>query len=361
MVPFLDLQRGYDALEAEITAAVSKSLASGRYIGGPEVTAFETAFANFTGTTQCIGVGNGLDAIRLILEALGIGPGDEVLVPSNTFIATWLAVSQTGATPIPVEPDPSTHNVTADGFATAITDKTRVLIPVHLYGCPAPIDDIVALAAQHDLKVVEDAAQAHGATWKDTPIGGHGDAAAWSFYPGKNLGAYGDAGAITTRDAALAHRIRMLGNYGSEERYVHDLQGLNSRLDPVQAAILSVKLAHLDDWTDRRRAIAARYSAAFADLDDITLTAVPQAANPVWHLYVIRHPRRDALQNWLTDQGVQTLIHYPCPPHQQKAYATGASLPVAEQLAQEVLSLPMGPQMTDAEVDKVIAAVTAFA
>lgn len=360
MVPFLDLQRGYDELETEINAAVRASLASGRYIGGHEVEAFEAAFAKYTQTPHCIGVGNGLDAIRLVLDAMDIGPGDDVLVPSNTFIASWLAVSQVGATPIPVEPDPLTHNVTAAAFEKAITARTRVLMPVHLYGCPAPIDDIVALAARHDLKVVEDAAQAHGARWKDKPIGGHGDAATWSFYPGKNLGAYGDAGAITTRDADMAQRIRMLANYGSQERYVHDLQGLNSRLDPVQAAILSVKLSHLPDWTEQRRAIAARYNTAFADNADITLTTVPQAANPVWHLYVIRHPRRDALQAWLAEQGVQTLIHYPCPPHQQKAYATGASLPVAERLAGEVLSLPMGPQMTDAEVDQVIAAVTAF-
>ena len=354
MVPFLDLQRGYKELGPQIESAVSASLASGRYIGGPEVDAFETEFARFTGTAHCVGVGNGLDAIRLVLDAMEIGPGDDVLVPSNTFIATWLAVSQTGATPVPVEPDPQTHNVTVQGLKAALTAKTRALIPVHLYGCPAPIDDILAFARDHDLCVIEDAAQAHGARWKDVPIGGHGHAATWSFYPGKNLGAFGDGGAVTTNDPELAHRVRLMGNYGSEERYVHKQRGLNSRLDPVQAAILSVKLAHLEDWNDRRKGIAARYSAAFSALPALTLPDIPEAADPVWHLYVIRHPHRDALQTWLADQGIQTLIHYPCPPHKQGAYASSKHLPIAERLAREVLSLPIGPQMTNEEVDRVI-------
>lgn len=360
MVPFLDLRRGYEELKADINAAVSNSLASGRYIGGPEVDTFETAFADFTQASYCVGVGNGLDAIRLALEAMGVGPGDEVLVPSNTFIATWLAVSQVGATPVPVEPDPTTHNITVDGLAAAITDNTRVILPVHLYGCPAPIDDIVELARCHNLWVLEDAAQAHGARWKGRAIGSHGDAITWSFYPGKNLGAYGDGGAVTTDNQDLAQRIRMLSNYGSQQRYVHTLQGINSRLDPVQAATLSVKLAHLENWNKRRRDIATRYTAALSGLPDLILPSPPQAADPVWHLYVIRHPRRDALQDWLTEQGVQTLIHYPCPPHQQGAYATGASLPISEQLASEVLSLPIGPHMTESEIDRVIDAVTAF-
>lgn len=357
MVPFLDLQRSYDALRPQIDAAVSASLASGQYIGGPEVSGFETAFARYTRAAQCIGVGNGLDAIRLVLEALGVGPGDEVLVPSNTYIATWLAVSQCGATPVPVEPDPITHNVTADGLDAARTPRTRAMIPVHLYGCPAPIDEIVALGLAHDLFVIEDAAQAHGAYWKDQRIGHHGHAATWSFYPGKNLGAFGDGGAVTTDDPELADRIRRLGNYGSRARYVHEVQGLNSRLDPVQAAILSVKLDHLDAWNDRRRTIAARYTAAFADTA-LTLPQPPKDARPVWHLYVVRHANRQAIQDWLTGQGIQTLIHYPCPPHRQDAYATGATLPVADRLADEVFSLPIGPQMTDDEVTKVVDAVT---
>ncbi len=359
IVPFLDLQRSYTALQAEIDAAVTASLASGRYIGGPEVDALETAFAQYTGAAHCVGVGNGLDAIRLVLEAAEIGPGDEVLVPSNTFIATWLAVSQTGATPVPVEPDPRSHNVTAEGLEAALTDRTRALIPVHLYGCPAPIDEIVELARTRDLLVIEDAAQAHGARWKGRRIGHHGHAATWSFYPGKNLGAFGDGGAVTTDDAEFARRIRMIANYGSSERYVHELRGLNSRLDPVQAAILSVKLRHLDAWNDRRREIAARYNSAFTETD-LGLPAPPQAADPVWHLYVVQSADRPALQNWLTGQGVQTLIHYPCPPHRQDAYATDHRLPIAEALADRVLSLPIGPQMTDDEVDRVIEAVRAF-
>ena len=359
MVPFLNVLRGYDELRDEIDATVAQSLASGRYIGGPEVEAFEAAFAQYTGTTHCIGVGNGLDALRLALAALGVGPGDEVLVPSNTFIATWLAVSQIGAVPVPVEPDPLTHNVTAEGLEAAITARTRAILPVHLYGCPAPIDEIAELAGARGLFVVEDAAQAHGASWKGRRIGGHGHAATWSFYPGKNLGAFGDGGAVTTNNPDLANRIRMLGNYGSRARYVHELQGMNSRLDPVQAAILSVKLARLDDWNDRRRAIAARYAAALSG-KEIVLQTIPQAADPVWHLFVVRHSRRAALQDWLTGQGVQTLIHYPCPPHKQDAYNTTDTLPVAERLAGEVLSLPIGPHMTDEEVSRVIVAITAF-
>ena len=359
MVPFLDVGRGYEELRDQIDAAVMRTLASGRYIGGPEVEAFETAFARYTGTRHCVGVGNGLDALRLALAAGGIGQGDEVLVPSNTFIATWLAVSQTGAVPIPVEPDPLTHNVTAEGLEAAVTKRTRAIVPVHLYGCPAPVDDIVDLAAAQGLLVIEDAAQAHGARWQGQPIGGHGHAAAWSFYPGKNLGAFGDGGAVTTNDPDLARRIRMLGNYGSRERYNHEIAGLNSRLDPVQGAILSVKLAHLDTWNGRRRDIAARYKAAFTGTA-LALQAIPQAADPVWHLFVVRHPRRDALQKWLADQGVETLIHYPRPPHRQGAYGTADSLPVAERLSDEVLSLPIGPQMTGQEVDRVIAAVQAF-
>ena len=359
MVPFLDVRRGYDELKDQIDAATARVLASGQYIGGPEVAAFETAFAAYTEAAHCVGVGNGLDAIRLVLMARGIGVGDEVLVPSNTFIATWLAVSQVGATPVPVEPDPATHNIDASGLARAITKRTRALIAVHLYGCPAPIDAIVDLARARDLLVIEDAAQAHGARLHGRRIGGASHAATWSFYPGKNLGAFGDGGAVTTDDAALAGQIRLLGNYGSKERYVHLDPGLNSRLDPVQAAILGVKLGHLDAWNARRREIAARYDQGLAN-SGLILPEVPVGAEPVYHLYVVRTPRRDALQAWLADQGVQTLIHYPCPPHRQAAYATGASLPVAEALAEEVLSLPIGPHMSDDEVAHVIDAVNAF-
>lgn len=358
-VPFLDLKATYAELRGEIDAAVARCLASGWYIQGPEVETFETAFADYTDAAHCIGVGNGLDAIRLALTALGVGPGDEVLVPSNTYIATWLAVSQVGAVPVPVEPDPATFNITAEGAAAALTDRTRAIIPVHLYGCPAPVDDIVRLAEAHGLVVVEDAAQAHGARWKGRRIGAGAHAATWSFYPGKNLGAFGDGGAVTTDDPDLAARIRMLGNYGSKRRYVHEVQGVNSRLDPIQAAILSVKLAHLDAWNARRRAIAATYAAALAGTG-LDLPVPPPDAEPVWHLYVVRSRRREALQAWLEEKGVQTLIHYPCPPHLQQAYATGQSLPVAEELAGEILSLPMGPHLSEEQAARVIEAVASF-
>lgn len=359
-VPFLNLQLAYDELKDDLDRAALTSLSSGWYIGGSEVTAFEEAYAAYTGAAHCIGVANGLDAIYLALRALEIGSGDEVLVPSNTFIATWLAVSQVGARPVPVEPDPLTHNMSAEGLAEAITPATRAIMPVHLYGCPAPIDDILAVARGHGLAVIEDAAQAQGARWKTRRIGGHGDLVTWSFYPGKNLGALGDAGAVTTNDPDLAEKLRMLGNYGSQEKYVHEIQGTNSRLDPVQAAMLGVKLAHLDSWNDRRAGIARRYNDAFRD-QGLILPAPPQAADPVWHLYVVRSPARDGFQAWLADQGVQTMVHYPCPPHKQGAYRdSGHVLPIAEQLAKEVISLPIGPHMTPDQVDRVIAAVRGF-
>ncbi|MEM9550405.1 MAG: DegT/DnrJ/EryC1/StrS family aminotransferase [Pseudomonadota bacterium] len=360
-VPFLDLKAAYGELQEALETAALTSLQSGWYIGGDDVTAFETAFATYTGAGHCVGVANGLDAITLALKALGIGPGDDVLVPSNTYIATWLAVVQVGARPVPVEPDPATHTITAEGMADVITPSTRAVIAVHLYGCPAPIDEIVTRARSKGLSVIEDAAQAHGARWKDQRIGGHGDVITWSFYPGKNLGAMGDGGAVTTHDAQLAETLRMLGNYGSKQRYVHDLQGTNSRLDPVQAAMLTVKLGHLDAWNDRRRAHAARYNAAFRD-SALTLPAPPEDADPVWHLYVVRTPRRDALQAHLAARGIETLIHYPCPPHKQGAFRDmGLHLPVAETLADEVLSLPIGPHLSADQQARVIEAVLDFA
>lgn len=360
-VPFLDLKAAYGELQEALETAALTSLRSGWYIGGDDVTAFETAFAAYTGAGHCVGVANGLDAITLALKALGIGAGDDVLVPSNTYIATWLAVAQVGARPVPVEPDPATHNITAAGMADVITPSTRAVIAVHLYGCPAPIDEIATLARSKGFSVIEDAAQAHGARWKGQQIGGHGDVITWSFYPGKNLGAMGDGGAVTTHDAQLAETLRMLGNYGSKQRYVHDLQGTNSRLDPVQAAMLRVKLAHLDAWNDRRRAHAARYTAAFRD-SALTLPAPPEDADPVWHLYVVRTPRRDALQAHLADRGIETLIHYPCPPHKQGAFRDlGLRLPVAETLADEVLSLPIGPHLSADQQARVIDAVRDFA
>lgn len=348
MIPFLDLKAAYDELEPRIHDAVSRVVASGWYIGGAEVAAFEAEWAAYCGVNHCVGVGNGLDALVLALRACDIGPGDGVIVPSNTFVATWLAVSAVGATIQPVEPDPFTHNIDPSRIAAAVTPETRAIMPVHLYGQPADMDPILAIAREHGLRVIEDAAQAHGARYKGQRIGAHGDAVCWSFYPGKNLGAMGDAGAVTTNNPEIAARVRRLGNYGSERKYVNVERGVNSRLDPIQAAILRVKLACLDEWTDRRRAIAAAYGESLADTG-LTLPSVPNWAEPVWHLYVVRSPERDALQARLTEAGIGTLIHYPIPPHMQEAYAdlavTPDALPVARQLAGEVLSLPMGPHL----------------
>ncbi len=359
-IPFLDLKAAYLELKPEIDAAVARVLDSGWYILGGEVEAFEREFAEHCGAQNCIGVGNGLDALVLALRALDVGPGDEVIVPSNTYIATWLAVSQCGATPVPVEPDEATYNIDPARIAEKITERTKVVLPVHLYGQPADLDAILDIARRHDLKVIEDAAQAHGARYKGRRIGAHGDAVCWSFYPAKNLGALGDGGAVTTNDADLAERSRVLGNYGSHTKYVNDMKGVNSRLDPLQAAVLRIKLAHLDDWNARRRAVAVRYTETLADTG-LELPQVPNWAEPVWHLYVVRTPERAALQSRLHDAGVQTLIHYPIPPHRQNAYLdlgfpVGA-FPIAERLANQVLSLPIGPQLSAGNATKVAAAI----
>lgn len=356
-VPFLDLEGGYAELRREIAAAVARVLASARYIGGPEVDRFEEAFARYCEASHCVGVGSGLDALHLILRAWGIGPGDEVLVPSNTFIATWLAVSAVGATPIPVEPDPSTHNLDPARLEAAITPRSRALLVTHLYGQPADLDPILALARARNLKVAEDAAQAHGARYNGRRIGAHSHAAAWSFYPAKNLGAMGDGGAVTTDDPELAQTIRILANYGSAKKHLHTLKGVNSRLDPIQAAILGVKLDHLDIWNARRSDIAAHYSARLAG-SSLALPSVPHWAVPAWHLYVVQSDQRDRLQAKLAEAGIGTQIHYPVAPHRQDAYRDLAlpagSCPVAERLAERVLSLPIGPHMTLAQADSVI-------
>lgn len=360
IVPFLDLRAAYLELKSEIDAAAARVFDSGWYIGGEEVAAFETAWANWCGATHAVGVANGLDALILALRALEIAPGDEVIVPSNTYVATWLAVSAVGARPVPVEPDPATHNIDPARIEAAITPRTRALLPVHLYGQPANLDPILELARNHGLAVVEDAAQAHGARYRGRRVGSHGDIVCWSFYPGKNLGAMGDAGAITTNRADLADKVRVLGNYGSRKKYVNEARGMNSRLDPLQAAVLRAKLPYLDEWTQRRRAIAGLYGKALADTG-LMLPHVPDWAEPAWHLYVVASPARDALQARLAKAGIGTLIHYPIPPHRQAAYAdlgiTAGALPLAERLACEVLSLPIGPHLSEADAGKVIAAV----
>ncbi len=360
MIPFLDLGAAYRELKADIDAVIQRVLDSGWYILGPEVDAFEAEWAAYCGANHAVGVANGLDALILALRALKIGAGDEVIVPSNTYIATWLAVTAVGATPVPVEPNPATHNIDPTRIAAAITRATKVILPVHLYGQPVDLDPILAIAREHGLRVIEDAAQAHGALYKGKRVGAHADVVCWSFYPGKNLGALGDGGAVTTDDAQIAEDIRVLRNYGSRVKYINDVQGVNSRLDPIQAAVLRAKLCHLDAWTQRRRMIAGLYESGLQG-SGLILPDVPEWANPAWHLYVVRTAQRDTLQKRLTEAGVGTLIHYPIPPHMQAAYAdlalTPDALPLARQLAGEVLSLPMGPQLALADVERVIAAV----
>lgn len=357
MIPFLDLKAAYLELREEIDAAVHRVLDSGWYILGPEVEAFEAEWAAYCGVEHAVGLANGLDALILALRALDVGPGDEVIVPSNTYIATWLAVSAVGAQPVPVEPDPATHNIDPARIERAITPATKALLPVHLYGQPADLDPILALARRHGLFVVEDAAQAHGARYKGKRIGSHSDVVCWSFYPGKNLGALGDAGAVSTNNADLADRIRVLRNYGSRQKYRNEVLGANSRLDPLQAAVLRVKLPVLDDWTERRCSIAAAYTEGLAG-SGLILPHVPDWADPAWHLYVVRSAERDALQHRLTKASIGTLIHYPIPPHMQEAYSQlwidPNSLPLARQLSGEILSLPMGPQLSLASSEEVV-------
>jgi dTDP-4-amino-4,6-dideoxygalactose transaminase len=361
-VSFLDLGAATRELESELGAAVTRVVASGWYVGGPEVEAFETAWAAHCGARHCVGLGNGLDALHLALKALDVGRGDEVIVASNGYIATLLGVSMVGATPVLVEPDPATHNIDPARIEAAITPRTRAILPTHLYGQPADLDAIRAIADAHRLKLIDDAAQAHGSRYKGAVVGGLADVTCWSFYPSKNLGALGDGGAVTTNDPDLAKRIRALGNYGSAVRYVNDERGVNSRLDPLQAAVLGVKLKRLDEWNERRRAIAAFYDKALEG-SGLTLPHVPDWAQPVWHLYVVQSPDRDRLAARLGEAGVQTLIHYPIPPHRQRAYADlglgEGSLPIAERLASSVLSLPIGPHLAMSDAERVADAVRA--
>jgi dTDP-4-amino-4,6-dideoxygalactose transaminase len=361
-VPFLELKPTYDELRAEFDAAYHRVMDSGYYLLGTELEAFEAEFAAYCEVKHCIAVGNGLDALHLILRAYDIGAGDEVIVPTNTFIATWLAVSYAGATPVGVEPDARTYNLDPVRLEAAITKKTKAIMPVHLYGQPADMDPINAIAKKHGLKVIEDSAQAQGARYKGRRTGSLGDAAAHSFYPGKNLGAFSDAGAVTTNDDKLADLVRTLRNYGSKKKYFHDFKGFNSRVDELQAAFLRVKLKKLNEWNARRQMLAKRYLADLAGLSKLTSPFVPDWAEPVWHLFVVRHPQRDALQQKLAEVGVGSLIHYPVAAHLAGAYADlklpRGTFPIAEELADTVLSLPMGPHLKSEQADAVVKAVT---
>jgi dTDP-4-amino-4,6-dideoxygalactose transaminase len=357
VIPFLDMKSVYVELKGELDEAYARVMESGWYVLGKEVAAFEAEYASFCGTRHCIGVGNGLEALELTLRAWNIGPGDEVIVPSNTYIATWLAVTAVGAIVVPVEPTPNGPNIDPDRLAAAITPRTKAIMPVHLYGEPADMDAIMALAARHGLKVVEDVAQAQGSRVRGRRAGSLGHAGAHSFFPTKNIGAFGDGGAITTDDDAVADRLRALRNYGSKVKYVNIERGFNSRLDELQAAFLRVKLKHLDRWNEQRRSVAARYDDQLAEIPGLVLPRVPQWAEPVWHLYVVQTARRAELIKALDAAGIGSLIHYPIPPHLQQAYADLAcpkgTYPLAERLAETVLSLPIGPHIAPDAIDRV--------
>lgn len=360
-VEFLNLRRVNEPHEAAIRAAIERVIGSGWYILGEETAAFEREFADYCGVAHCIGVANGLDALHLILRAYEIGEGDEVIVPSNTFIATWLAVSQAGARVVPVEPDERTCNLDPERIEAAITPRTRAVMPVHLYGQPADMAPINRIARKHGLRVIEDAAQAHGARYRGRRVGALGDAAGFSFYPGKNLGALGDGGAITTDDDALAGTLRKLRNYGSSIKYRHEVAGLNSRLDELQSAILRSKLPHIDAENTRRGAAAATYLEALARLP-LRLPHAHEDAEPVWHLFVVRTPDRDALQAHLRAQGIGTMIHYPLACHRQPAYSgeRWPALPIAERMQSDVLSLPMAPYLSTADIRAVAESIRTF-
>lgn len=357
-VPFLNFQPSYLEIKEELDAAYRRVMESGWYILGREVEAFEEEFAAYCEVKYCISVGNGLDALHLILQAMGIGAGDEVIVPANTYIATWLAVSYAGATPVPLEPDEQTYNINPSLIEAVITERTKAILAVHLYGQPADMDAINEIAEKYHIQVIEDAAQAHGARYKGYRVGGLGDAAGFSFYPTKNLGAIGDGGAVTTNDVELADKVRLLRNYGSRKKYENEIQGYNSRLDELQAAFLRVKLAKLDKWNSRRFEVAKQYLIALAKNSNLILPIVPEWAQPVWHLFVVRHPKRSVLEQHLSQTGIGTLIHYPIPPHLSGAYAKNewkpGSFPITEQLAREVLSLPLHSHITDEEVSVIL-------
>jgi dTDP-4-amino-4,6-dideoxygalactose transaminase len=357
-IPFLDLKAPYLELKEELDAAYQRVMESGHYILGQELEHFEREFAEYCETKYSVGVGNGLEALHLILRAMDIGEGDEVIVPAHTYIATWLAVSYAGAIPVAVEPDLNTYNIDPSKIEAAITAKTKAIIAVHLYGQPADMDSINLIAKKYGIKVIEDAAQAHGARYKGRRAGNLADAAGFSFYPGKNLGAFGDGGAITTNDEQLAEKIRLLRNYGSRIKYQNDVKGYNSRLDELQAAFLRVKLTKLDEWNQRRRQLAQHYLFQLSEIADLKLPYVPEWAEPVWHLFVITHPQRDRLKSYLDAVEIGTLIHYPIPPHMSIAYSSDILnrriFPVTENISAKILSLPISPHISDEMLSKAI-------
>lgn len=363
-VPFINLPAQHAALRSELEPLFSDVLTKANFILGEPVTQFEKEFAAFVGAKHAIGVADGLDALRLSLQAFDIGPGDEVIIPANTFIATALAVSQTGATPALVDCCPETFNIATSAIERAITPQSKAIIPVHLTGQAADMDHILDIARRHKLHVIEDAAQAHGTTYKGKPCGSIGDASCFSFYPGKNLGACGDGGMITTNSDTLAARLRCLRNYGQEVKYIHVEQGSNSRLDTLQASILSVKLKRLPEWNNLRAAHARSYITGLSGVGDLVFQKSASWSSHIYHLFIIQTARRDELQKYLAEHGVDTIIHYPIPVHLQKAYAElnqpAGSFPTAEKLAGRILSLPMFPELTKEQISHVVNSIKAF-
>lgn len=362
-VPLVDLQAQYQQIGPEIDAAIRRVVEAAEFIMGPDVGAFEAAFAAFCGAQNCVGVSSGTSALELALRAFGIGPGDEVITVAHTFIATAEAICAVGARPVFVEIDPVTYNLNPDEIVRVVTPATRAVIPVHIYGQPADMDRVNAAAQAHGLAVIEDAAQAHGATWQGRRAGVLADAACFSFYPGKNLGAYGDAGAVVTDREEIAAQVASLRNHGRRSKYLHDQVGYGDRLDTLQAAILRAKLPYLEQWVARRRALAARYTERLCEYE-LTLPVTAEGADPAWHLYVIRTARRDAMVSYLNQRGIGAGVHYPVPLHLQPAFAdlgyVRGDLPVTEAVADSCLSLPIYPEMTDEQQDGVVAAVADF-
>jgi len=362
MIQLVDLNAQYNTIREEITGAIQSVIERSTFIGGDELLEFEREFAGYCGVANCVGVGNGTDALYLVLRALGIGPGDEVITVAHTFIATSEGISMTGARPVFVEIKPDTMLMDPDFLEAAITSRTKAIVPVHLYGQPCDMDAIMEIARRHGLKVIEDGAQAHGAKWRGRRVGSIGDAASFSFYPGKNLGAYGDAGAVVSEDQDLIERVRILANHGSANKYTHKMEGVNSRLDGLQAAILRVKLRYLDEWNQSRRRHADFYLESLAG-SEICPPSVHQDALPVWHLFVVRVSDRKSFQQKLRAEGIATGIHYPVPLHLQPAYEhfkiPPGTLPVTEKVAAEVVSLPMYPELTNEQLEIIVNTITA--
>jgi dTDP-4-amino-4,6-dideoxygalactose transaminase len=365
MIPFVNLKAQYESLESEIQKAITNVLVKTDFILGNDVAAFENEFAQYCGSKYAVSLDSGISALELGLRALGVGPGDEVITVSFTFIATVSSISFTGAKPVLVDIDPATYNIDCSKIEQAITPRTKAIMPVHLYGQPVNMDELMSLARKHGLKVIEDACQSHGAMYKGKRVGTFGDIGCFSFYPGKNLGAYGDGGALVTEDESLAEKIKMLRNYGQREKYNHVFLAYNRRLDTMQAAVLRVKLPHLDTWNTKRANAASIYNELLAGTPDLTTPVQREDRTHVYHLYVLRHPKRDEMLEYLKNNGVMAGLHYPIPVHQQPCYeelgVSKNTLPVSEEVAKQVISLPMYPELTLEEIKHVAKHVKEFA